>query len=230
MKKKMISTMLCFLLTFSTSTPSRADMFGGDLVILAQILSNAVQQLIQLKQILNSGQDTLGLIRSINDGINNALNLYKTAFPNADPGIYKDWEKAQDGIRKLEALYGIITPSPVAQIQRDTDQSAAEAIALNNSIYDYSKEIDEIGEQIKNLSHDVSPKGADKLQAQTLGVMLHVLNQSLRAQGTSLKLQAQGLALQNHHEKEFTRHMLSTSGTLSQAMKDEKARFTIPRF
>ena len=38
--------------------PCRADIFGGDVVVLTQILANAIQQLIQLRQILSTGSDT----------------------------------------------------------------------------------------------------------------------------------------------------------------------------
>ena len=53
---------------------SRADVFGGDVVVLTQILANSIQQLIQLKQVLSTGQDTFGLVLEVNRG------LYKRAY------------------------------------------------------------------------------------------------------------------------------------------------------
>ncbi len=212
------------------STPVRADMWGGDLIYLAQILANAVQQLAQLKQILDNGKSNLELIREINRGINDSLNLVRTVYPDIDPGLYKDWQTVQDAVSKLETIYGIADPSANQRIYRDTDQNVAEAVKLNNSIYEYTKQIDEMGEAIKLVSHDVSPGGAQKLTAQTLGVMLHVMNQNLRAQATGLKLQAQSMALQNKKEKDSTREFLSNSETLRVALKNEKVGFNAPRF
>jgi hypothetical protein len=229
-KRKLIVAIFIFLAFVIPPIPAQADMFGGDVVVLGQILANAIQQLAQLRALLNNGQDTLGLIQSINEGINSILALHRTAFPNADPGIYKDWEKLQDALLKLQALYGSVPLSPEAKIQTDTDQSVAEAITLNNSIYDYTKDIDTIGEEIKDLSQTVSPKGAQKLTAQTLGVMLHVLNQSLRAQATALKLQAQNTAVMNHRDKELTRQVLGVSDTLKAEADQNPPRFEIPRF
>src|SRR5258708_2971737 len=169
---------------------AHADALGGDVLVLAQILSNAVQQLAQLKNILDTGRDNVELVRDINRGINDSLALIRTISPNRDPGLYKDWEKVSDALSKIESVYGIAVESKDTRVQQDADQSVAEAIALNNSIYSYTKQIDEIGESIKLQSHVVSPGGASKLTAESLGVMLNLQNQMLRTQATGLKLQA----------------------------------------
>lgn len=220
------------LLATSMSLPrsAKADLFGGDVAVLVQILANAIQQLAQLKNILDTGKDNLDLIREINRGINDSLNLAKTVYPDIDPGIYKDWNKVSDAINKLQQIYGIIPASSDQRIHSDTDNQVAEAITLNNSIYEYTKEIDEIGEAVKSYSHQVSPGGAQKLTAQTLGVMLHVLNQNLRAQATGLKLQAQGLALQNKKDKDHSREYLVAAQTLRASMKSQNTKFQSPRF
>ena len=226
--KKIISLCLSGMLWFSPI--AHADMFGGDVAVLMQILANAIQQLAQLQSILNNGKDSLDLVREINRGINDSLNLARTINPNIDPGIYKDWQTAGEALQKVQEIYGIATASPDQRVYQDTDQSIAEAVGMNNSIYDYTKQIDEIGEAVKQASHSVSPGGAQKLTAEALGVMLHVMNESLRAQATGLKLQAHSMALNNKREKDATRAYLSNSETLRMAMKNDKATFDAPRF
>lgn len=217
-------------LSIITPTVSRADVFGGDVVILTQILANAVKQLIELKNIIDTGRSQLGLLRDINRGLNDSLNLARTLNPNIDPGLYKDWQNTADAINKLQNIYGIVTESPDSRVYRDTDQVAAEAVNLNNDVYEYTREIDELSETIKDFSHVVSPGGAQKLTAQTLGIMLQVMNQSLRTQATGLKLQAQSIALQNKKDKDSTKEYLATASTLKTAMKTEKIQFKAPRF
>lgn len=223
---------LIFTLSMSLSIPrsAKADIWGGDVAVLAQILVQTIQQLAQLKAILSNGQDTLGLLQQINQGINDSMALLQTIGPITDPGLYGQVLKAQDALRLIQDLYGVAVPSQESRVQQDTDQGVAEAIALNNSIYGYTREIDEIGEQVKAVSHSVSPGGAQKLTAQTLGVMLHVMNQSLRTQATGLKLQAQTLAIQNRKEKAATKVALETSMTMKSEMKNSKAEFAVPRF
>jgi hypothetical protein len=220
-----------YLLTaLFTAQPARADLFGGDVVVLSQIFINAVEQLAKLRQMVSAGKDNLDLLRDINKGISDSLNLIRTASPQTDPGLYKNWREVQESLRNLENLYGIVVPSNDEHVQRDADQSIAEAITMNNSIYEYTKQIDEIGELIKQQSHFVSPAGAAKLTAQSMGVMLHVQNESLRAQAMSLKLQAQAFATENRQAKDRTRQMLEGAENLNVALAGVRPTFQLPRF
>lgn len=228
MKKTIIGLIALFLVL--PARPARADLFGGDVAVLTRILAQAIMQLAKLREILGTAQDQIDLIRQINQGINDSLHLLKTIHPNLDPGIYRDWATVQEALAKLRSIYGDVITSPEAQIQKDTDQGIAEAITFNNAFYKYSQELDQIGERIQAESHNVSPGGATKLTAQALGLVIQVLNQSLRAQATSLKLQGQSLAIQNRKEKEATRHILDSTNSLKASMKAEKAAFQIPRF
>ena len=213
-----------------TAPPARADMFGGDVVVLVQILANALKQLIELKNIVDNGRDNLDLLREINRGINDSLSMIRTVSPDSDPGLYKDWENAPGALAQIEAIYGAPVESRDQHVQRDTDESVAEAVSFNNSIYKYTNSIDEIGELIKQQSHVVSPGGAAKLTAQSMGVMIHIQNESLRAQATGLKLQAQALMLQNRKDKERTRQMVAGADNLQTALATQKPKFTLPRF
>lgn len=226
--KKLVGAILALQLLLSS--PASADLFGGDVAVLAQILANAIQQLAQLRNILENGKDTISLIRDINRGINDSLNLIKTISPNSDPGLFKEWEKVSQALSELERLYGIPVQSHDQQVQVDTDKSVAETIAFNNSIYKYTKTIDEIGELIKDQSHAVSPGGAAKLTAQALGVLIHLQNEGLRAQATGLKLQAQGMMIQNRKDKDQTRQMVLTADSLKSALTNQKPQFELPRF
>lgn len=226
-KVKPVVVALTMLLLPSTG---RCDLFGGDIAVLSQILIQAIQQLAQLRSILATQQDSLGLIREINQGINDSLRLMRTIHPDRNPGIYSNWLKVEQALQSVEQIYGIVVSSKDSQVQRDADRSAAEAVALNNSIYEYTAQIDEIGERIKAHSHTASPGGAQKLTAETLGVILHVMNENLRAQATGLKVQAQTLAIANKKDKDMTRQMLEESNALKAAMQSSAANFTIPRF
>ena len=70
-KMLLMSVVLC------VGTQSRADMFGGDIVVLTQILTQAIAQLQQLKMILKDGQDSLNLMRDVNAGIFDTLRVLK---------------------------------------------------------------------------------------------------------------------------------------------------------
>lgn len=201
-----------------------------DTPVLLKILAENIKQLIELQKIFENGKRSLELMREINRGINDSLNMIRTVNSNIDPGLYSELQRMGDVLQRLKEVYGVVVTSPDSRSQETVDQSIAEAIAMNNNLYEYTRNIDRIGEDIKSYSHAVSPGGAQKLTAQSLGVMLHVLTQSLRAQGTLLKLQAQALAQNNKHEKDYTAQYLKNTEVLSNAMKNSNPVFQRPRF
>lgn len=228
--KKRILLVVCALSLVLMPVPSFGDMFGGDVAVLVQILANSLKQLIELKQMVENGRDTLGLLKDINRGINDSLSVLDTIAPYIDPGLYKELKKVQAIAQHLQDAYGIVVDSPESKVQSDTDEVVAEGIAMNNSSFDYAAELDQVGEQIKQYSHAVSPGGAQKLTAQSLGVMVHVMNQQLRATATGLKMQAQAMAVQNRKEKTETAEYLNQMHTLQKAMQRDDINFQFPRF
>ena len=223
-------TFFLVLLFQLISAPSRADLFGVDVAVLSQILTNTVMQLGQLREILGSSEKHLELIREINRGINDSLQILRRVNPNQDPGIYGDWDSTPGALERLTQIYGAVPNSPEARIQRDLDLGVAEAVSFNNNFYKYSNEVDGIGEQIQNQSHHVSPGGAAKLTAQALGLVVQGLNQNLRAQSTMLKLHAQDAAVRNRESKLRTRQVLESGWGLRDALRSEPVTFRTPRF
>jgi hypothetical protein len=221
-----IAVVVCLILP----SVGHADMFGADVGVLMQILAEDIQQLLQLKSILQNGQENLDLIREINQGINDSLGMIRTVSPYVNPGQYGELKSIQDVLQKFGIVFGTVVDSPDAPSQLSVDTAVAEAVSMNSNIFDYTKKTDEIGEQIKSYSHSVSPGGAAKLTAESLGVILHVMNQQLRAQGVLLKLQAQGLAQENKREKDHTAEYLKSAGDISAAMQGSNPTFERPRF
>lgn len=112
-----------------------------------------------MKDMLENQEDQLDLLREVNAGINDSLDMIRTSFPEIDPGIYSDWNKLGGALEKLAKLYGKPEKSSNSEVEEITDQSVAEAVVLNNDVYKYTREIDEVAEMIKKYSHDVSPEG-----------------------------------------------------------------------
>lgn len=209
---------------------AHADLWGADVGVLMQILAEDIEQLMQLKAILQNGSDTLGLLQEINQGINDSLGLVRSIAPFVDPGLYSKLMKVQDALSHFQTMYGTVVNSPDGGVQMETDQVVAEAISTNNGLYQYADDLDKVGENIKAYSHEVSPGGAAKLTAQALGVIVHVMNQQLRATATGLRLSAQSMALQNKKEKQQTAQYLEQADTLAREMKAEDVKFEFPRF
>lgn len=220
--------LLVGVLALSLSVPAKADLFGGDVAVLSQILIQAIQQLIQLKKILDATGDAVDVIKQINNSLSTTLNNLKNI--QQDPGIFKDWKDYNNARGKLENLFGKVPHSSEEKIQNDADQGVAEAITNNNRIYEYAENLDKVAEEIKSTSGSASPGGAQRLTAHALAVIIQALDQLLRAQATNNKLKAHEMALDMYRDKEATRSFMDSTSQLSQALKTEKADFPIPRF
>jgi hypothetical protein len=221
--------LLAFAVGF-ISPRARADIFGGDVAVLVQILANAIKQLTEMRNILNTGRDQLQLIRDINRGINDSLKVIETSYPNLAPGIYENWKKSTDVTRGLEEIFGKPGPGIDSQAMGLTDKLAAESVLANTQIREYTARIDKLGEDIKRFSHKVSPGGAAKLTAESLGIMLHVQNEQLRAQGQMLKMQAQTMALDNRQKKLEATEVARAINDLSTSIPSGAVNMTLPRF
>ena len=228
MKTMLPKILLLFFLVLGGQ--SRADLFGGDVAVLTQILVNNLQQLAQLMEILDTGRRQVELMEDIKREILETIDRIQSTGSQVDPGIYKEWRNVSLAMQKLQNQYGAPVQSPSYEVQRDMDQGVAEAITFNNSLYEYSKRIDEIGDRIKQSSETVSPAAAQKLTAHSQGVLLHVMNQSLRAQATALKLQAQSLAMQNRDRKLQSKQQVATSNEMERELRQKKVLFKLPRF
>lgn len=230
LKSKFIALIMVFVIGFGVSTPVKADLWGGDVVVLTQILSNAIQQLIRLKEIVGTAKNNLQLVRDLNRGLTDIFNLMRTVYPDSELDIYKDWDSFSSAFKKAEEIYGHAVNSKDAASQGHLDRSIVEAIIMYNKVSKHSKRIDEVGESIKSQSLRASPKGAARLTAQGVGVGLHIQNQSLRTQNAMLKLEAQNSAIKNKKDKDETRFFVDSAKQLKKAMKDHEPNYKTPRF
>jgi len=181
--------------------PSRADLFGGDVAVLVQILANALQQLAQLQRILGTGSDTLGLLRDINRGIRDGLTVIQMLNPKFNPGLYGDLETADRVLSTIQDLYGRIPQTGESRLQAAQDQSASESIAMNGTLFQFADRADDESRRIIDHSQSVNPQGAAKLTAQSIAVLIGVTTQVLRTNSMMLKMMGQNMALSNRKEK-----------------------------
>lgn len=199
MKKRILAVFICF--TLITPKPAKADLFGGDVVVLVQILAQAIQQLYQLKQIFGTAQDTLGLMKDINRGIRDGLAVIRIINPKFNPGLYGGLETADQVQRAIEDLYGTIPQTSEYRLQEAQDKSVAESISMNGTLFQYADSVDDETKRIIAHSQSTNPQGSAKLTNQALAVLIGVTTQVLRTNSMMLKMMGQNMALSNRKEK-----------------------------
>ncbi|HLE12947.1 MAG: hypothetical protein A2504_13045 [Bdellovibrionales bacterium RIFOXYD12_FULL_39_22] len=199
--RKLKRLLLSGLLTIIISSSASADMFGGDIVVLTQLLSNALQQLVQLREIVGNGQDTLGMMRDINQGIRDGLDLIRIINPKFNPGLYSNLDTADRVLGVINELYGKVPQTAEFRLQQAQDQSVAESISMNGNLFEYADQVDLESKRIMDHAKVVSPQGAEKLNAQSLAVLIGVTTQLLRTNSMMLKMMGENMALSNRKEK-----------------------------
>lgn len=227
MRKKITSVFISLLLIF-TPLQSRADLFGGDVAVLVQILAQAMEQVVKLQQLLNNGRDTLNLLQDLNSGVRSGLDVIRIINPRFNPGVYGDLKDPNNVLRVIRDLYGQTPNSPDGELIEAQDQSVAEVISMNRNIYDYADQVDQERERILVHSEVVSPQGAAKLQNQSLAVLIGVMTQLLRSQSQMLKIMAQNMALQNRKEKVTSQQFLDKFQGVSEGLGSLPQDVTLP--
>ncbi len=227
---KSVILQLTFLIcTLLRPTSARADMFGGDVLVLTQILVQAIETVIQLKSLLETGQDSLNLMRDINAGVKQGLDAIHVVNPTTNPGTYGNLHDLDSVKQALESVYGKAPDGMDHDLIESQDQSVAEVISMNQHLYEYADQVDRERERILYHAEVVSPQGAGKLQNQALGVLIGVMTQLLRTQSQMLKIMAQNLALDTRKEKLATENFKTNYDGLTKGFGDLPKDLKLPR-
>ena len=199
MKKKIVAIILCF--TLAMPKPAKADLWGGDVAVLIQILAQTIKQLYELQRIVSTGQDSLSLWRDINRGIRDGLRIIQIINPKFNPGLYGSLETSEQVQRAIEDLYGVIPQTSEYRLQEAQDRSVSESIAMNGTLFQYADSVDAETKRIIEHAANTNPQGSAKLTNQSLAVLIGATTQVLRTNSMMLKMMGQNMALSNRKEK-----------------------------
>lgn len=222
-----VAVSACFVMM--SPMRARADMFGADVAVLTQILVQSIETVIQLKSILDSGEDTLNLLRDVNSGVSSGLDLMRVGNPKFNPGVYGDLKTSDEVLRAVQSIYGAVPRGMDEDLMRSQDQSVSEVISMNRNLYDYADSVDRERDRIIYHASVVSPQGAGRLQGQALGVLIGVMTQMLRTQSQMMKLMAQNMAMENRKEKMATQSFQENYQGVSNGLKNLPTTPNLPR-
>ncbi len=233
MKRKISKQILCALVVpcvLFLSVPARADFWGGDVVVLTQILAQATATVAQLQAVLSTGQDTLGLLQRINKGVGNGLEGLRGIDPQFNPGTYGNLQNPTSALHAVQEIYGADPKGMDHDLIESQDQSVAEVISMNRRLYDYAQKIDQEKNRILFQAQAVNPRGAGQLENQALAVLIGVTTELLRTQSQMLKLTAENLALSTRKEKIETENVYDNYGAISRDFKRLPKTVNLPKF
>lgn len=190
-------TILC--ISFPQNT--KADMFGGDVAVLMQILQENIRHYFQLQQMIQQGRDADQYLRWVNSGLDNSIGLLES-LPIKDENVLADLRQFKAAMGKVESVYGQIPKSPDEALHLLHDQSVAESLRMANSFKEFSETQEKNSLIIAAQAREASPKGAARMQAETSAEILRTLSQLIRLNTQMLKLQSEQVAMSNKSAKD----------------------------
>ncbi len=208
---------------------ARADLFGGDVAVLVQILAEQIKQYYQLKSVIENGKGQLDLLRNINAGIDNSISLIRT-LPIKDEKVWAEVTRFEQAVNRIRDLYGQVPKSPEEALQVIHDQTVAESLKMANEFKEYSTQQEKNSEVIAVQARLASPKGAARMQAATSAEILRSLSQLLRLNTQLLKLQSEQLAMNNKKSKDGVANFQRVNGDLGRGFNNFKPDMNLTRF
>jgi hypothetical protein len=167
--------------------PARADLFGGDVAVLVQILAQAIQQVQQLQQVIGRARETVSILEEMNRGVKEVLRLAETAHIPLPQGVYDQAKQIDQATAEARRLYGIVGDT-APQYTKTQYRSGVESLFLSQDAFEYSRYLDEQGTKIKSSSLVASQATATRLTAQSLGVLRHAISHTNRLEAKQLEL------------------------------------------
>lgn len=180
---------------------AHADLFGGDVAVLMQILSENIRRYYQLQQMIGQGREQMDYLRLINAGLDNSIGLLDS-LPIKDEKVLAELRNFKEAVSRVETLYGKIPKSPDEALHFLHDQSVAESLRMANSFKDFSDTQEKNSLLIAAQAREASPKGAARMQAETSAEILRTLSQLIRLNTQMLKLQSEQIAMANKNAKD----------------------------
>lgn len=186
---------------FLVGPPAKADIWGGDVAVLMQILAENIQHYYQLKTMIGQGNDQAEFLRQLNAGIENSIGILQS-LPVKDEKILANLREFQGAMRSVSDVYGAIPNSQIATMQSLHDQTIAESLRMVNTFKDYSETQEQNSVMFAAQSREASPKGAARMQAEASAQILGSLSQLIRLNTQMLKLQSEQFGMSNKNGKD----------------------------
>lgn len=229
--KRFYPLIICTLMFFTSvfhANPARADMFGGDVAVLLQILQNALQQLIILRQTLDVAKNDSDLLHSVNRDIETALTeihaIQDVVRETNDIGKTRDPVELLNRVRNI---YGRLPRLGNLERMNFADKATGNGLAVDNDTHLHAAQMDQIGLRLQEQARTASPGRAQQITAQSQSAMLHSLAQIERTDATILRVDSTQLALQNQKEKNHIESFDHSYSALSASKASQESDLTL---
>lgn len=187
--KKLILLSLLLIIPFQ----AKADFWGGDLPLLAEIVTNTLHTMMELEKQSEHMQDELA-------GIKDRINRIRTIADMVQPSEWDQWKNPKEALNRLRIVYHTIPNEYRSEKSDIIEHELSEAMNLVARLGPESATTFRSGKEMEQRGADASPGVAQKLTASGVGTLIAIESQTQVIQSHITSLLAQMLAEGNEKE------------------------------
>lgn len=193
MKKFIIALSLLALPILSIPNIAKADLWGGDLPLLAEIVFNTLHTMMELQKQSQLLNDEMA-------GINDRINRIRTIADVVQPSQWDKWKDPQEALRRLKLIYQTMPKEYRTEKSDAIEDELSKAMNLIAKVSGETNTTFYSGKELERRGADASPGVASKLTASGVGTMIAMQSQEQVIQSHVVSLLAQMLAQGNEKE------------------------------
>ena len=185
MKQKISS--LCLLLFLFLPAKAKADLWGGDLPLLAEIVLNTLRTLTELER-------QTSLMRDEMDGVRDKIYRIQTIADLVQPSTWEQWKDPHEAVRRLRTIYYTLPKEYRSDKADMIEDELSRAMNTISRISGENQTTFRSGKELEQRGADASPGVAQKLTASGVGTLIAMEAQSQVLQSHITSLLAQMVA------------------------------------
>lgn len=206
-------------LTLLFSTPTKADFWGGDLPLLAQIVTNTLQTLQQLRT-------QTGLLQDEMEGIKDKIHRIQTISDVVQPSEWEEWKDPKEAIRRLQLIYRTLPKEYRSAKADEIEATITRAMNLISRVGPEARTTFLSGKELERRGADASPGVAQKLTASGVGTLVAMEAQSQVIQSHITGILAQMLADANEKEARMVVSKGESFTEISRSLGPDDGKFS----
>lgn len=211
----------CTLLVLFLLLPlnARADFWGGDLPLLAEIVTNTLNTLHELQNQSELMQDELR-------GIKDKIIRIRTISEIVQPSQWDEWKNPQEAIKRLQQIYYTLPKEYRSQKSDTIESELSNAMNLIARLRPESETTFRSGKELEQDGVNASPGLAQKLTASGTGTLVSLAAQSQVIQSHITRLLAEMLADANEKENRAVVSQGQSFSNVSESLNQQDGKFS----
>lgn len=209
------------LITALTVAPisAKSDFWGGDLPLLAEIVTNTLNTMMELRKQSDLMNDEMR-------GINDRINRIRTIADMVQPSDWDKWKDPREALNRLRVIYHAVPQEYRSEKYDQIEHELAQAMSLVARVGPETQTTFRSGKELEQRGADSSPGVAQKLTASGIGTLIALESQTQVIQSHITSLLAQMLADGNERETRAVSSRGQSFKSLSSGLSQRKSSFS----